>query len=133
MDTGQTERITGYLGERSVERFYLQRGINARVVEFEAFDILIILKNGRTLKCQVKTTTQEKFTVASGRSRAEEYTTVDFFALVKLADDGRDDIYFVVPEDLTSKSVTISRLSSRERHEAGWNRIKKLMEVDSGT
>lgn len=134
MDVGQKERVTGYLGERSVERFFLMRNVNARVVEFEAFDLLIITEDCDTIKCQVKTTTKDKFSVGSGRSRKVDYKkgAVDVFALVQLSEDGRDRIWFLLPEDV-SGSIAISRLSNGTQGVQGWNRVHKTLQNRSGT
>lgn len=129
MDLGQKERVTGYLGERSIERFFLLRNINARVVEFEAFDILIITDNCGTIKCQVKTTTRDKFSIGSGRSRKVDYkkNVIDIFAFVQLQDDGRDRLWFLLPEDIAGNSIAISRLSNGMQGVQGWNRVHNTL------
>lgn len=130
LDNGQRERVIGYLGERSTERFFLLKGINARVCEFEAFDVLVIDKDGSTYKCQVKTTTKDRFSVVSGRNRKGSYTKkdADFYALVKLEDDGRDTIWFLTTEEVTARSIAIAKLKDTQMGTQGWNRVRKAME-----
>lgn len=129
MQTGHTERVTGYLGERAVERFFLERGVNARVVEFEPFDLIVVLDKAM-LRCQVKTTRGSTFSFGSGRSRKKEYdkNAVDFYVLVQLEQETKDTIWFVLPNDIGSKKVTVSRLKTSFAGEPGWKRVRESLE-----
>lgn len=127
MDAGQAERITGYVAERSVERFFLLNGINARVCEFEAFDLLVMLDNS-VYKCQIKGTTRDRFSVGSGRSRKVPYKSgaLDFYALVQVDKSGKDRIWFLMPTDV-AKQISISKLKISWEGLNGWERVKRML------
>lgn len=121
---GEQERVTGYLGERSVERFFLLRGINANIVENCPYDVLIWVGDS-FVRCQVKATRKSKFSVGSGRSRSKDYAegSIDVFAFVQLEKDGRDAIFFLTPDELGVKSVGINSLKISFQGESGWERV----------
>lgn len=125
MSVGNRERIIGYLGERSVERFFLLNGINCRIVEFEAFDAVVITDCDTLLKCQIKTTQSKSWHLTCGKKRNSLYTNaVDFFALVKLHPDGVDQIYFYKPEELPKTSKSVNTVNEGDEGIKGWLKVK---------
>lgn len=123
MNTGKRDNVTGYLGERAVERFFLLKGYNFRCFDFDAFDGIIIVDRD-IYKCQIKTTAKGTIRLGKGRSRKIPYEPgeIDLFAFVDLDPvNGTDRIWFYTLDEMQGKlSMAVSKLDMFHQGEAGW-------------
>ena len=127
MKSGMKEQITGYLGELSVERFFLLRDINCRRVDFSVFDAVV--DDSSTLyRIQIKTTVQGRWNVTGGRNRNRKYNLadVDGVALVQLHSLGNDRIIFLTMDEIDQSSYSITHFPPGYCGEEGWDRFKEL-------
>lgn len=126
MKQGMAEQITGYLGELSVERFFLLRDINCRRVDFSVFDA-VVDDHSTLYRLQIKCSSKGRWSVASGRNRKKQYklADVDGIALVKLNYVGDDNIAFLTMDDIDKRTYTFENIPSYHFGEPGWVRFKE--------
>lgn len=128
MKSGMKERITGYCGERSVERFFLLQDINCRLVEFDTFDCIVYYAK-KHIKVQVKTSEKDSWKVNKGKHRNKNYTNddTDIIAIVRLKRDGVDEYAFYIPEELPSTNFRWTTVKEFDKGMSGWiNCVSKL-------
>jgi hypothetical protein len=127
MDANQA---LGYVGEKVVEQWFLERGINCRRFEFEPFDALIF-HNDRIYRAQIKTTAKDRWTINGGIPSAKYGSDIDLMIFVRQTVDYKYHLYYTLPHEITSTRPRIAAFNEQQLGEAGWNRFLSFMQKDA--
>jgi hypothetical protein len=126
MDANQA---LGYVGEKVVEQWFLERGINCRRFEFEPFDALIF-HEGSIYRAQIKTTSKDRWTINGSIPSAKYGSDIDLMIFVRQTVDYQYHLYYTLPHEITSTRPRLASFNEQQLGENGWNRFLSFMRKD---